>query len=95
MPPDLRLHIRAEQPQIDQVAGPNTDTGIRDLDVHDDLLEGGRHLLIWEAGPGEVRQIEPRLAGNVLIWIDGGRTFRLEGGLNKGEMVELGRQITR
>jgi len=58
-------------------------------------LEGGRHLLIWEAGPGEVRQIEPRLAGNVLIWIDGGRTFRLEGGLNKGQMLELGRQITR
>ena len=58
-------------------------------------LEGGRHLLIWEAGPGEVRQIEPRLAGNVLIWIDAGRTFRLEGGLNKGQMLELGRQITR
>jgi hypothetical protein len=58
-------------------------------------LEGGRHLLIWEAAPGEVRQIEPRLAGNVLIWAQGDRTFRLEGGLNKGQMLELGRQITR
>ena len=58
-------------------------------------LEGGRHLLIWEAGPGEVRQIEPRLAGNVLIWTEGDRTFRLEGGLNKRQMLELARQITR
>jgi hypothetical protein len=58
-------------------------------------LEGGRHLLIWQAGAGEVRQIESRLAGNVLIWADGDRTFRLEGGLNKGQMLELGHQITR
>jgi len=58
-------------------------------------LEGGEHVLIWEAGPGEVRQIEPRLAGNVLIWAAGTRTFRLEGGLNKGQMLELARQITR
>jgi hypothetical protein len=58
-------------------------------------LEGGEHVLIWEPAPGEVRQIEPRLAGNVLIWAAGDRTFRLEGGLNKGQMLELARQITR
>ncbi|MDQ2968846.1 MAG: hypothetical protein M3R37_11075 [Actinomycetota bacterium] len=58
-------------------------------------LEGGRHLLFWETGSGEVRQIEHRLAGNVLIWTDGDRTYRLEGGLTKGQMLELGRQITR
>jgi hypothetical protein len=52
-------------------------------------------VLIWEPAPGEVRQIEPRLAGNVLIWAAGDRTFRLEGGLNKGQMLELARQITR
>ena len=56
---------------------------------------GGRHVLIWETGAGEVRQLETRLAGNVLIWTEGGRTFRLEGGLDRGQMLELGRQITR
>jgi hypothetical protein len=39
--------------------------------------------------------MERRLAGNVLIWADGNRTYRLEASLNKGEMLELGRQITR
>jgi hypothetical protein len=58
-------------------------------------LEGGKHVLTWQRASGEIRQMERRLAGNVLIWAEGARTYRLEGGLNKGEMVELGRQITR
>jgi hypothetical protein len=58
-------------------------------------LEGGKHLLIWEARPGEITQKERRLAGNVLIWTQGDVTFRLEGGLDKVQMLELGRQITR
>ena len=58
-------------------------------------LEGGKHVLIWSPRSGEVAQMERRLAGNVLIWTDGDRTFRLEGGLTKGQMLELGRQITR
>jgi hypothetical protein len=78
-----------------KLAGPDTRVGPAPIGSFGLWLEGGRHLLIWEAGPGEVRQIEPRLAGNVLIWAEGDRTFRLEGGLNKGQMLELGRQITR
>jgi hypothetical protein len=58
-------------------------------------LEGGKHVLIWEAASGEIRQLERRLAGNVLIWAQGDRTYRLEGGLNMGQMLELGRHITR
>ena len=58
-------------------------------------LEGGKHVLIWEAASGEIRQLEQRLAGNVLVWAQGDRTYRLEGGLNMGQMLELGRHITR
>jgi hypothetical protein len=58
-------------------------------------VEGGKHVLIWEAASGEIRQLERRLAGNVLIWTQGDRTYRLEGGLNMGQMLELGRHITR
>jgi len=58
-------------------------------------LEGGKHVLMWSASSGEIRQMERRLAGNVLIWTEGNRTYRLEGGLNMGQMLELGRQITR
>jgi hypothetical protein len=53
-------------------------------------LQGGRHVLYWQLG-----QIETRLAGNVLIWLVGDRTFRLEGALDKGQMLALAREITR
>jgi hypothetical protein len=78
-----------------KLASPDTRIEVARIGSFGLWLEGGRHLLIWEAGPGEVRQIEPRLAGNVLIWMEGDRTFRLEDGLNKGQMLELARQITR
>jgi hypothetical protein len=58
-------------------------------------LEGGKHVLIWTGSSGQIRELQPRLAGNVLVWAVGSRTYRLEGGLNKGEMLKLGRQITR
>ena len=51
-------------------------------------IAGGKHVLRWEFGAA-------RLAGNVLIWLDGDRTFRLEGELGKGQMLELARDITR
>jgi hypothetical protein len=78
-----------------KLAGPDTHVEVAQIGSFGIWLEGGRHVLIWEAGSGEVRQMEPRLAGNVLIWTAGDRTFRLEGSLNKGQMLELGRQITR
>ncbi len=78
-----------------KLAGPDTWVEPAPIGSFGIWLEGGKHLLIWEARPGENRQIKPRLAGNVLIWTDGDRTFRLEGGLNKGQMLQLGQQITR
>jgi hypothetical protein len=78
-----------------KLAGPDTHVEGAPIGMFGLWLEGGKHLLIWEAGPGQVRQIEPRLAGNVLVWAEGNRTFRLEGGLNRGQMLELGKQITR
>jgi hypothetical protein len=94
--PVLLAELQADQTGIvKKLAGPDTRVEPAPIGSFGLWLEGGRHVLIWEAGSGEVRQIEPRLAGNVLIWTEGGRTFRLEGGLNKGQMLELGRQITR
>src|SRR5919201_2152062 len=56
-------------------------------------LSGGKHVLTWEF-EGSGRSIETRLAGNVLVWLHGGRTYRLEGGLDKSQMVQLARKIT-
>jgi hypothetical protein len=57
-------------------------------------ISGGKHVIYWQTG-GETRRIEPRLAGNVLIWTQNGRTFRLEGDLGEDQMLELARDITR
>jgi hypothetical protein len=94
--PVLLAELQGDQMGIaKKVAGPDTRVEPAPIGSFGIWLEGGRHVLIWEAASGEVRQIEPRLAGNVLIWAAGDRTFRLEGGLNKGQMLELARQITR
>ena len=52
-------------------------------------LEGGRHVLLWS-----FNKAQTRLAGNVLIWLVGDTTYRLEGDLDKGQMLELARKIT-
>jgi hypothetical protein len=57
-------------------------------------IEGGRHVLIWQAGTATFQRVS-RLAGNVLLWVEGDRTFRLEGDLTKGQMLQLARDITR
>jgi hypothetical protein len=53
-------------------------------------LTGGRHVMRWST-----HELETRLAGNVLLWLQDARTYRLEGALSKEKMLELGRQITR
>jgi hypothetical protein len=52
-------------------------------------LEGGPHVLRWN-----FNAVQTRLAGNVLIWLVGDTTYRLEGDLEKGQMLELARKIT-
>jgi hypothetical protein len=54
------------------------------------FFSGGMHVIRWEFGT-----VPTRLAGNVLLWLSEGVTYRLEGPLNKAQMLELGRQITR
>ena len=57
-------------------------------------LEGGEHVLIWRFQSPTVHFVETRLAGNVLIWLRSGVTYRLEGALDKGQMLALARKIT-
>jgi hypothetical protein len=53
-------------------------------------FEGGEHVIMWTYG-----NVRTRLAGNVLVWLQNGTTYRLEGRLDKGQMLALARQITR
>jgi hypothetical protein len=94
--PVLLAELQGDQTGIvKKLAGPATSVEPAPIGSFGLWLSGGRHLLIWETGTGEVRQQEMRLAGNVLIWTENGRTFRLEAPLDQGQMLELGRQITR
>jgi hypothetical protein len=58
-------------------------------------IEGGAHVLMWQFNFGPVHQVETRLAGNVLLWLSQGTTYRLEGRLDKSQMLKLAGQITR
>jgi hypothetical protein len=94
--PVLLAELHGDQTGISKkLAGP--DTRVEPADIGDFALwlEGGKHVLTWQTPPGQPRQLERRLAGNVLIWTVGERTFRLEGALRKSDMEEFGRQITR
>lgn len=53
-------------------------------------LSGAPHVLVWDQG-----NVQTRLAGNVLLWLDRGVTRRLEGPLDKRQMTALAREITR
>ncbi len=53
-------------------------------------LSGAPHVLAWDRG-----NVQTRLAGNVLLWLDRGVTYRLEGALSKRQLLALARQITR
>lgn len=58
-------------------------------------LEGGPHVLMWQLNFGRIHRVETRLAGNVLLWLSADTTYRLEGALDKSQMLELAHQITR
>jgi hypothetical protein len=52
-------------------------------------FSGAPHVLMWDRG-----NVQTRLAGNVLIWLSNDVTYRLEGELDKSQMLALARKIT-
>jgi hypothetical protein len=75
----------------------DNDTLVEPVDIGEFGLwiTGAPHVLLWQFNYGEPREARTRLAGNVLLWLEGDTTYRLEGDLDKGQMLQLGRQITR
>lgn len=52
-------------------------------------FDGGMHVVTWDYG-----SVQTRLAGNTLVWLSRGATYRLEGELGEPEMLALARKIT-
>jgi hypothetical protein len=56
-------------------------------------LAGGPHVVMWST-PTLNHSVPTRLAGNVLLWEVGNRTYRIEGKLSKADAVDLAGKIT-
>jgi hypothetical protein len=90
--PVLRAEFSGDQTGLTKKLAPGgTRVEPADIGTFGIWLTGGKHVVVWNQG--QLNGL--RLAGNVLIWTDGGRTYRLEGDLGKGEMLQLARDITR
>jgi len=59
------------------------------------FITGAEHVVMWQFRYGEVREARTRLAGDVLVWFSNDVTYRIEGDLDKSQMLELAEQITR
>ena len=87
------LYARLEGDQMGfskKFVGPTTHVEDARIGEWGIFFSGGQHVIRWEFGT-----VPTRLAGNVLLWLSNGVTYRLEGPLDKARMLELGRQITR
>jgi hypothetical protein len=56
-------------------------------------IEGTPHLLTFTDSRGELLQERARLAENVLLWTDGGVTYRLEGRLRRDSAIRIAESI--
>jgi hypothetical protein len=95
--PLLLTELKGDQTWLSKkIVGQNTKVEPARVDVYDGLfLSGGRHVLLYQVANGtEVRQLTTRFAGNVLLWSDGVRTFRLEGRISREEAIRLASLIS-
>jgi hypothetical protein len=87
----LYAELRGDQMSFAKKAvGPTTHFEEAQLGEFGMYISGVPHVLTWDSG-----SVHTRLVGNVLIWLQNGVTYRLEGPLAKGPMLALARQITR
>jgi hypothetical protein len=86
----LYVKLRGDQtPFTKKFVGPTTHVEEVHLGEFGLWLGGGVHVVMWDNG-----NFNTRLAGNTLVWLDRGVTYRLEGPLDKSQMLALTRKIT-
>ena len=78
-----------------KVVGPTTRIEEVPLGQFGLFITGAEHVVMWQFQYGEVRVARTRLAGDVLVWLSDDVTYRIEGDLDKSQMLELAAQITR
>jgi hypothetical protein len=56
-------------------------------------IQGAPHVLTWMDRETGYRERPILVKGNVLLWLNGGQTLRLEGRLSKAQALDLARSI--
>lgn len=58
-------------------------------------ISGEPHVFFYQDFSGAIREETIRLAGNVLLWEDAGRTLRIESALNRDAAIRIAESMTR
>jgi hypothetical protein len=56
-------------------------------------LSGAPHAVVFRDANGEIREDRYRLARNVLLWVEDGVTYRLEGGFGRDRGLEIAESL--
>lgn len=78
---DPNLFVKMAQPSQIHVVTVNGATGY--------WIDGGPHYLAYRDAEGNFQFKPDRLAGNTLLWEQGGLTFRLESQLSEADALEI------
>lgn len=78
---DQNLFVKMANPSQIHVVTVNGATGY--------WIAGGPHYVIYRDANGKVQFQEDRLAGNTLLWEQGGLTFRLESQLSEADALNI------
>ena len=80
----------AAVPYLQKLASPETAIQAVEVDGKPGYwIADGPHVVLFRAQDGSFHDYELRVAGNVLLWVDGDVTLRLEGQLTRDEAIEL------
>jgi hypothetical protein len=74
---------------VKKVADETTFTGVLVRGREGWWLSGAPHAVIFRDERGQIREERTRLAGNVLLWVEDGVTFRLEGRMALPEALRI------
>jgi hypothetical protein len=78
---DRNLFVKMADPSENHVVTVNGATGY--------WIAGGPHYVAYRDANGDVQFQPDRLAGNTLLWEQGGLTFRLESQLSESEALQI------
>jgi hypothetical protein len=85
---------RTEPSLMKKAAEPST--SIQPLSVRGApgyFISGAPHAVIFEDANGEIREDAYRLAQDVLLWVENGVTYRLEGDLSRARALEIAESL--